>query len=95
MTEQTSRKIVLSYTNVGEDDIAVLYDFVKFFGIKSFKVWDDSVTHLVMKTVDDKCVRTKKYFYAILSHCYIVSLKWVKECLLSKTLLSEVCGSLF
>lgn len=81
---------------MNEDDIDVLTEFANFFDIKLLNAWDDSVTHLVVNTNDsNKCVRTKKYIYAILSHCFIVSFNWVKECLFSKSLLTEVCGSVF
>lgn len=57
--------------------------------------WTDNVTHLILKT-DNKghLCRTKKYFWGILSNCYIVNLEWVKKCIDTKCLQHEVIHSL-
>lgn len=73
------------------DDLNIIRKLAEFFDFNAFTMWNDSITHLIIKTDGNKCVRTKKYYNALLSHCFIVSFEWAKACVLAKTLLPEVC----
>jgi len=86
-----NKHIIITYTNIESNELEVLQDLVDTFKINAHVGWNDSVTHLIVKTLPDgRCVRTKKFMSALLFNCFIVSLEWAKDCLTSKTLLPEV-----
>lgn len=83
--------MVLAQSNLCEQsDFDVLSNFLNVFNFEFSKSWNYRVTHLVVKTKDGFCTRSTKFTNAILAHCFIVSFEWVKKCLSSMTLLSEV-----
>lgn len=94
-TEQTHKRIVIAHSNMEHDDLNTIRKLADLFNFDAYTTWNDSTTHLIIKTVGNKCVRTKKFYNALLSHCFIVSFEWAKACVLAKTLLPEVCRSSF
>ncbi|XP_050530449.1 uncharacterized protein LOC126899512 [Daktulosphaira vitifoliae] len=87
-----NKLMVLSYSNLDtENELNVLRNFMSIFNIFINPSWDDNITHLVVKTNDDgTSPRTKKCMNALLSNRAIVTLKWVEDCVNTKTLLPEV-----
>jgi len=86
-----NQRIVITYSNVKDDELKVLQELVDVFDLYAYISWDDRVTHLVVKTLPSgRCIRTKKFLNALLFNCFIVTMDWVKNCLSSKTLLPEV-----
>jgi len=86
-----NNNIVITYTNVEDDELEVLQELVDVFELNAHVSWSDSVTHLIVKTLPTgRCIRTKKFMNALLLNCFIITLDWAKNCLASKTLLPEV-----
>ncbi|XP_025190776.1 uncharacterized protein LOC112591234 [Melanaphis sacchari] len=86
-----NKHIVITYTNVENDELEVLQELVDMFKLNAHVAWSDSVTHLIVKTLPNgRCIRTKKFINALLLNCFIISLDWAKDCINSKTLLPEV-----
>lgn len=91
-TVYTRQRIVIAYDNMNYDDLVVINNFSNKFGFEICRHWNDSVTHLIIKTDGNSiCNRTKLYFDALVSHCFIVSFEWAKTCLATKCCLPEVC----
>lgn len=95
ISEQTHKRIVIAHSNMEHDDLIIIRKFAELFDCDAYTKWNDSITHLIINTDDNKCVRTKKFYNALLSHCFIVSFEWAKACVLAKTLLPEVCRPSF
>lgn len=83
--------IIITYTNVESDELDVLQQLVDLFQLNAHVSWNDSVTHLIVKThPNGRCIRTKKIINALLLNCFIISFEWAKDCLTSQKLLPEV-----
>jgi len=86
-----NKHIVITYTNIEDEDLGVIQELVDMFELNAHVTWNDNVTHLITNTLPTgRCIRTKKFMNAMLINCFIISLEWVKNCLASKTLLPEV-----
>jgi len=86
-----NKHIVITYSNVEDNELEVLQELVDVFELNAHISWNDSVTHLIVKTLPTgRCIRTKKFMNALLINCFIITLEWAKNCLASKTLLPEV-----
>ncbi|CAI6350973.1 unnamed protein product [Macrosiphum euphorbiae] len=86
-----NQRKVITYSNVKDDELKVLQELIHVFDLNSYISWDDRVTHLIVKTLPSgRCIRTKKFMYALLFNCFIITMDWAKNCLSSKTLLPEV-----
>ncbi|XP_060852473.1 uncharacterized protein LOC132930556 isoform X1 [Rhopalosiphum padi] len=86
-----NKHIVVTYTNIENEDLEVIQELVDTFKLNAHVRWNDSVTHLIVKILPNgKCVRTRKIMNALLLNCFIVSFEWAKDCITSKTLLPEV-----
>ncbi|VVC38208.1 Hypothetical protein CINCED_3A009508 [Cinara cedri] len=89
-----NNKIIMTYSNISsENDIITLRKWSRLFNVCSLNIqtkWDDSITHLVVKTLDNNvCPRTLKFMYALLSGCHVVNFEWVLGCLRTKRILPE------
>ncbi|XP_015364951.1 PREDICTED: uncharacterized protein LOC107162514 isoform X2 [Diuraphis noxia] len=86
-----NKHIVITYTNVEDDELEVLQELVDVFELNAHISWDDSVTHLIVKTLPTgRCIRTKKLMNALLINCFIITMEWAENCLASKKLLPEL-----
>jgi len=87
----SNQHIVISYSNVEDSELEVLQELIDMFELNAHISWDDSVTHLIVKTLPSGiCVRTKKFMNALLLNRFIITMEWAKNCLSSRTLLPEV-----
>lgn len=51
---------------------------------------DESTTHLIASEVDQRiCCLTKKVFFAVAFHLYVIGYQWIEECLRKHQLISE------
>lgn len=90
------RQMVFAFVNLTSVEEEMLRRLINSFA-SSFDVclkqeWDDTVTHLIVDTVDNNICeyRSTIYMHALLSNCYIISTGWVEECLNSGYLVPEV-----
>ncbi|XP_001943815.2 uncharacterized protein LOC100168324 [Acyrthosiphon pisum] len=87
---ERNRCIVITYSNVENDDLRLLQELIDVFDLYAYISWNDRVTHLIVKTLPSgRCNRTKKFMNALLLNRFIITMDWVKNCLSSKTLLPE------
>lgn len=87
----SNQHIVITYSNVEDEELQVLQEFVDMFELDAHVSWNDSITHLIVKTQPaGRCIRTNKFMNALLLNCFIVSMEWAQNCLSSRTLLPEV-----
>jgi len=80
-------------THILEDNDAILIRrFADLFNILVISDWNDTVTHLIVKTAIDNIYEGfhTHYMNALVYNNLIISIKWVEMCLKTKTLLSEV-----
>lgn len=93
-TVHTGQHIAIDYDNMNDGDLNVIENFADEFDVEIYTKWNDSITHLIIKTdSNNRCNRTKLYYDALVSHRYIVSFEWAKKCLATKFWLPEVCSS--
>ncbi len=51
---------------------------------------DETTTHLIASEVDQRiCCLTKKVFFAVAYHQYVIGYQWIEECLSKQTLINE------
>lgn len=73
----------------------MLVQFARLFRMKIVHN-NENATHLIVKTFNDNNFhRSKLTADALVKNIPIVTLKWVTECLIAKTLVPLVCSSLF
>lgn len=90
------RPMVFAFDNLtsAEEEMLrrLINSFASSFDVCVKQVWDDSVTHLILNTVDYGICEywSAVYMHALLSNCYIISTGWVEECLNLGYLVPEV-----
>lgn len=86
-----NQHIVITYSNVEDEELQVLQELVDMFELNAHVSWNDSVTHLIVKTnIKGRCIRTNKFMNALLLNRFIVTMDWARNCLSSRKLLPEV-----
>lgn len=55
--------------------------------------FNHTVTHLITDEIDDNdslvCTLTKSVVFAIVQHCFVLSYRWINECLQQNTIVNE------
>lgn len=94
-SNQDNEDIILSYEDMNYYVVEMLKQFARLFKMKIVNN-NKNATHLIVKFVnEDNFKRSAITADALINNIPIVSLKWVTECLTSKTLVPLVCIQLF
>lgn len=89
------RQIVILYEDFTWQDEDMLQQLVTLlshkFNICVKEEWDETVTHLIVKTSRNNICQNRSimYMYALLSHCFIINTQWIQECLNTGYLVPE------
>lgn len=64
--------------------------FCTRFSARLSNQMDEATTHLIASEVEQRiCCLTKKVFFAVAYHQYVIGYQWIEECLRKQTLLDE------
>ncbi|XP_063598857.1 breast cancer type 1 susceptibility protein homolog [Penaeus indicus] len=84
---------MLVCTGLNSSELSKVQDLVDKLappGTKLMKSWVDGITHVVVKTDDDRMAqRTLKYLYGVANGCWVVMLEWILDSVTSKQLQNE------
>ena len=84
------RHVVLTGSSLDESQKVTLREFVSRFGQSSTSTVDSSTTHVIVNdTASLVCPLTGKIIQGIGRHLFIVSSRWLSECLKEETLVDE------
>ncbi|GFY96894.1 breast cancer susceptibility1 [Actinidia rufa] len=77
-------KLVLCCSALKNEDKEIVSEFERFSGAKVLKNWDSSVTHVIASTDENgACRRTLKILMGILEGKWILSIEWIKACMMA------------
>lgn len=90
--DEKKSSIIFTYSNVSQPEhFSIMSMFVQKMNATMEMEWSDRITHLVVGTnINGTCRRTKKVFNAVLANNYIININWMKDCLESGIIISEV-----
>ncbi|CAF0888786.1 unnamed protein product [Didymodactylos carnosus] len=93
-------EIIITSTCLNDDQIAQLKEFCTKFEIKMSQIVDQTTTHLITDEEDTSliCPLSKKVIQAVARHMYVISYRWINECLRKGKIIDEniyeICGDL-
>ncbi|CAF0854414.1 unnamed protein product [Didymodactylos carnosus] len=89
--QKTYRSIVIARTSLNRDQLIQLGRFLQEFNASISSTVDERTTHLITDDENDTlvCTLTKKVFQAVARHLFIVSYRWIDECLKQKVIIKE------
>ncbi|XP_057503698.1 protein BREAST CANCER SUSCEPTIBILITY 1 homolog [Actinidia eriantha] len=77
-------KLFLCCSALKNEDKEIVSEFERFSGAKVLKNWDSSVTHVIASTDENgACRRTLKILMGILEGKWILSIEWIKACMMA------------
>ncbi|XP_025425128.1 uncharacterized protein LOC112694020 [Sipha flava] len=83
--------VAITFTNVpNHEDMKMLTSFSNHFDIPIELTWSDRITHIVVTSeVTREFKSTVQIFNGVLLNCFIVTMKWIHDCLESGVLIKE------
>ncbi|CAF0858185.1 unnamed protein product [Adineta ricciae] len=89
-SHRSSRKLVLVCSSLTRQQLSQIELFCSRFSARLSNQIDETTTHLIASEVEQRvCCLTKKVFFAVAYHVYVVGHQWIEECLSKQTLLNE------
>ncbi|XP_010439526.1 PREDICTED: protein BREAST CANCER SUSCEPTIBILITY 1 homolog [Camelina sativa] len=86
----SSKKLVLSCSGLTVEEKTVITEFAELSGLTISKKWEPTVTHVIASINENgACKRTLKFMMAILEGKWILTVDWIKACMLKKKIVSE------
>ncbi|XP_076914669.1 BRCA1-associated RING domain protein 1-like [Bidens hawaiensis] len=84
------KNLVLCGSALSSEQKLTMFDFARTNGSSVSKCWKDNVTHVIAAT-DSKgaCTRTLKVLMAILNGKWIVTIEWLKACVVAGRVVNE------
>ncbi|CAF3766928.1 unnamed protein product [Adineta steineri] len=89
-SQKSSRKLVLVCSSLSRQQLSQVELFCTRFSAQLSNQVDETTTHLIASEVEQRiCCLTKKVFFAVAYHQYVIGYQWIEECLTKQTLLNE------
>ncbi|CAF0873077.1 unnamed protein product [Rotaria sp. Silwood1] len=89
-TCSTGRNLVLTTSSLDENQKSQFRSFIARFGISTSSTVDSSTTHVIVNENSSLvCPLTGKIIQGIARHLFIVSYRWLNECLSQETIIDE------
>ncbi|CAF0997308.1 unnamed protein product [Didymodactylos carnosus] len=87
------QQMVISISNLNTEQMSKVEQFIKKFKILNSMsdIIDETTTHLVTDELDDQllvCTLTKNVIRAITRHLYVVSYRWIIDCLKQESIIN-------
>ncbi|CAF1288676.1 unnamed protein product, partial [Didymodactylos carnosus] len=89
--EEKKKMTVLACTSLNDQQKEKLHEFMQYFNCQSSLFIDETTTHLITSEQDETlaCPLTGKVIQAVARHLFVVSYRWIIECLKQERLVSE------
>ncbi|CAF1002580.1 unnamed protein product [Rotaria magnacalcarata] len=88
--QKSSRTLVLVCSSLTRQQISQVELFCSRFCARLSNQIDETTTHLIASEVEQRiCCLTKKVFFAVAYHQYVIGYQWIEECLNKQCLLNE------
>ncbi|CAF3606903.1 unnamed protein product, partial [Rotaria sp. Silwood2] len=89
-TCSTGRHLVLTTSSLDENQKSQFRLFISRFGVSTSSTVDSSATHIIVnENFPLVCPLTGKIIQGIARHLFIVSYRWLNECLSQETIVDE------
>lgn len=77
--------------NLTDRELNLVKKMACMFNIHAETTWSSNTTHIIVVPNDlGNCYPTQKFLNGMLNNCFIVTHRWVQDCITSKSLLPEV-----
>ncbi|CAF4593741.1 unnamed protein product [Rotaria sp. Silwood2] len=89
-SHKSSRTLVLVCSSLTRQQTCQVELFCSRFSARLSNQIDETTTHLIASEVEQRvCCLTKKVFFAVAYHQYVIGYQWIEECLSKESLLNE------
>ncbi|CAF4111249.1 unnamed protein product [Rotaria socialis] len=89
-SQKPSSTLVLVCSSLTRQQISQVELFCSRFCARLSNQIDETTTHLIASEVEQRiCCLTKKVFFAVAYHQYVIGYQWIEECLNKQCLLNE------
>jgi len=89
-SRRTGKKLNLVCSSLTRQQMSDLELFSTRFGARLSSHVDEKTTHLIASEVESRvCCLTKKVFFAVGFHKFVIGFQWIVDCLAKETLLNE------
>ncbi|CAF0848157.1 unnamed protein product [Didymodactylos carnosus] len=84
-------EIIITSTCLNDDQMTQLKEFCTRFEVKMSQVVDQTTTHLITDEEDNSliCPLSKKVIQAVARHMYVISYRWINQCLVKNKIIDE------